>query len=605
MTTIPVSAFRYIADGSQAVQETERVRSKLESLNEISLEDVLAEFNDLDLSLEGLAKKAVGLVSAGAIVGLIQSGIDLALELGTAAQRAGTTAESLSKLKFAADESDVSFEALTKGIRQFQDNLSAANAGQGDFARSLSEIGLQLTDLKGLALEDQLAKIAGGFAELAEQTDQVRISNELLGPSSKELILLLQQGEEGFKDLTKRAEEAGVVLDNRATAAIDRNVKSLERLKNLLVTGSANFFGSIVANTLGSGDDVLEKEAEIKRIEGAIDTLSRFGRGPTDARDRNILNLRGDLAIAKRELEQLKAAQEKPVDPFAAFKNSKIDLPVPELLPIDDGSDALREAERKKREEQRLDERIADDMIRARQDLEEEFKKSQIDAAEEVSDRVEEELERRSDIEDNIRNQQREKARRFEEDILAFRRAGSQAATILLTAYGGKFQAVGKAILIFEKIMAIKSTFINTREAVMKTLAKYGSTPVGIALAAGVAVLGAAQIAAIAAQGTDSGGGGGGGVGGLGGGGGLGIGASGSQSPADTGGGLGSSGSTGGVQSGTVFQPAVAQVIIQGDVFSSQETAEWFIEEIRKAVNERDVVIVNAGTAQASEIMRT
>lgn len=602
MTTIPVSAFRYIADGSQAVQETQRVRGALEGLNEISLEDVLAEFNDLDLSLEGLAKKAVGLVSAGAIVGLIQSGIDLALELGTAAQRAGTTAESLSKLKFAADESDVSFEALTKGIRQFQDNISAANAGQGDFARSLNEIGLQLSDLKGLALEDQLAKIAGGFAELAEQTDQVRISNELLGPSSKELILLLQQGEEGFRDLTKRAEEAGVVLDNRATAAIDRNVKSLERLKNILVTGAANIFGGLVADTLGSGDEILEKQAEIERLEQAIRTTVRT---TPEAREKRILELRGEVAIAKRELEALKQAKEGPKDPFAAFNNTKVDLPVPELLPIDDGSDALREAERRKREEQRLDERIADDMIRARQELEEEFKKSQIDAAEEVSDRVEEELQRRSDMEDNIRNAQRAKAQRFEEDLLAFRRAGSQAATVLLTAYGGKFQAVGKAILIFEKIMAIKSTFINTREAVMKTLAKYGATYVGLALAAGVAVLGAAQIAAIAAQGTEGGGGGGAsGVGGLGGGA-LGIGSAGSQSPADAGNGLGSGGASGGVQAGTVFQPAVAQVIIQGDVFSSQETAEWFIEEIRKAVNERDVVIVNAGTAQASEIMRT
>jgi hypothetical protein len=103
----------------------------------------------------------------------------------------------------------------------------------------------------------------------------------------------------------------------------------------------------------------------------------------------------------------------------------------------------------------------------------------------------------------------RAEAVRFsEERMVAFRRAGTNAATSLLTAYHGKFAGVAKAILVIEKASAIRTAIIDTRSAIMKTWAKYGATPIGYAATAAMAVLGAAQVAAIASE-TGLGGGGG------------------------------------------------------------------------------------------------
>jgi TP901 family phage tail tape measure protein len=95
-------------------------------------------------------------------------------------------------------------------------------------------------------------------------------------------------------------------------------------------------------------------------------------------------------------------------------------------------------------------------------------------------------------------------------------RAMAKAAMVSTNAYAGMAseiannlsQAFGES-----KAFATAAAIINTAESITKTLATYGATPWGIALAASAAAAGAAQIAAIRKT-TKSGGGGGGGGGG-------------------------------------------------------------------------------------------
>jgi hypothetical protein len=97
-------------------------------------------------------------------------------------------------------------------------------------------------------------------------------------------------------------------------------------------------------------------------------------------------------------------------------------------------------------------------------------------------------------------NRRAEAVREAEAKILFFRQAGTNAAVTLLTAYHGKFAGIAKAILIIQKVAAIRTAIIDTRAAIMKTWAKYGATPIGYAATAAMAVLGAAQVAAIASE---------------------------------------------------------------------------------------------------------
>jgi metallophosphoesterase superfamily enzyme len=46
----------------------------------------------------------------------------------------------------------------------------------------------------------------------------------------------------------------------------------------------------------------------------------------------------------------------------------------------------------------------------------------------------------------------------------------------------------------------------------------------------------------------------------------------------------------------------VAQVVIQGNVFSARETADWLIGQLSEAINDRDVVFINGNSRQAGLI---
>ena len=47
---------------------------------------------------------------------------------------------------------------------------------------------------------------------------------------------------------------------------------------------------------------------------------------------------------------------------------------------------------------------------------------------------------------------------------------------------------------------------------------------------------------------------------------------------------------------------SVSQVVIQGNVFSSAETAQWIIDQIRDAVSTRDVTFISSNSRQAMEL---
>lgn len=140
--------------------------------------------------------------------------------------------------------------------------------------------------------------------------------------------------------------------------------------------------------------------------------------------------------------------------------------------------------------------------------------------------------------------------------------------------------ALGKA----GKALAIAQTIWSTGTAVMKAMAEV-PFPANIAAAASVAVMGVAQLANIMKTNVGSGGSVVGAKGGT-------VGGSTPATPDN--------------MPGT-YQPTdqyrtTAQIVIQGNVFSSQETADWIINQLREATSTRDVVFINSNSRQALEL---
>lgn len=174
-------------------------------------------------------------------------------------------------------------------------------------------------------------------------------------------------------------------------------------------------------------------------------------------------------------------------------------------------------------------------------------------------------------------NQQQIDAETFKSETI-----GGLMANFAQTAMqqGGVLGKIGKAF-------AIAQTIWSTGTAVMNAMAQV-PYPANIAAAAGVAAMGAMQLANIMKTNIGSGGSVASAKGG------SKVSASSpvaSQSPAGT-------------QASTESQQkSAAQIIINGNLFAAQETVDWLVRQIADAVNNKDMVFIDGNSRQAMELV--
>lgn len=585
------AAFKFLVDGRDGIETIRQLQGEVKKLNEANVDKVADGFRNLG----SLAKGLLPAIGAVQIKDFFVSSVQLVDQLGDAAERAQLSVESFSRLQFIAQKTDVEFGELTNAIKKYQQGLSDAAQGQGPVLDGLNALGLSAATLRRLSIEDQLAAIANEFNKLSDPTDRARVAQDLFSKSGAALIPLLKRGSEGIKELSAAAEEMGAVVDSRAAAGIDKLTKSFGSFFSTLKLGIGQGIGNIYADIFGSGDELLDLE---KRIEGLRQAQERLQRGiyvasedPATALDN--INKQIDALEPRlgrlRELQNLTSGGNSISSGMSNRRNARPD----ELKEIDIGSiQALKiqqdeyakvmaqiDAERIKRQEdwRALQIDSANDVAASIRSIEQEnFRDS--------TDEFERELRRRNELSEQYKKYEAEKEEELQEALTRTRQQGTNAAISLLSAYGGKFAGIAKVILAWEAAMSIKGIIMDTHKAMMKCIADYG-VPWGYAAAAGVAVYGAARVAAVAST-----------VGG------SSAGSVGSPSnPVFT--------QPGSTDTGSTSQRAgdegqrVVQLVVNGNVYSGKESVSWFIERLQEAVNQNDVVIFNPESRQARELV--
>lgn len=159
----------------------------------------------------------------------------------------------------------------------------------------------------------------------------------------------------------------------------------------------------------------------------------------------------------------------------------------------------------------------------------------------------------------------------------------NKKATAAFSTFAAAATSIGQSLFADNKALALGTATINTAVAITSALKTEPFFPTGLAMAAVAAAQGAAQIAAI-------------------------------QS-ASAGGGVTPSVSTSGATAGGAPSPSAApeipevesqasvQLIIQGNVIGTDaETEQWLVDTLRRATDDRDVVVISGNSRQAAEI---
>lgn len=195
-------------------------------------------------SLSSFSKKVttiaagIGLERAfSSIVSGITSGMksvfNEADNIGKAAQRIGLTVEELSKLKYAADISDVSFETLEKSAMKLSRSMADAVADKtGKAALQFRALGIDVRNADGSfkSVSTVMAEMGDRFSGMSDGATKVAASMALMGKQGTQMIPMLNAGSKGIKDLMKEAEDLGAVITTRVANSADRMSDDFKRL---------------------------------------------------------------------------------------------------------------------------------------------------------------------------------------------------------------------------------------------------------------------------------------------------------------------------------------------------------------------------------------
>jgi hypothetical protein len=212
----------------------------------------------LGSGIKTAAAWGVGLVGAataagGAMLGLAKNSADYAGSILDASRKSSLSIENLQQLKYAAEQSGVSFEDITNSSAKLARSFAEAAGGNKTYGEAFKELGVSMTDAAGNARSsnDVYNDVLSKLAEMGDTAEATRLGNDLFGKSFANLKPLLGEGAAGIDDLKNKASEMGIVMSESAVKAGDNFGDSLDSLKEQ--------FGGVVRQLTSDFIPILQK----------------------------------------------------------------------------------------------------------------------------------------------------------------------------------------------------------------------------------------------------------------------------------------------------------------------------------------------------------
>ena len=188
-----------------------------------------------------------GLTALGtAAIASAKQAIALADDLAKVSARTGQTVESLSALKFAAEQSNSSFEDVQVGLRTLARTTAAAANGNKAAAKAFKDLGVEIRDANGNLKNSQqlFREVADGVASIRDPALKSAAAAAVLGrQAGPALVPLLNEGAAGLDALGKEASELGLIISAKFARESDEFGDNINKLQGLSIG-----FGQAIAS---------------------------------------------------------------------------------------------------------------------------------------------------------------------------------------------------------------------------------------------------------------------------------------------------------------------------------------------------------------------
>ncbi len=187
-----------------------------------------------DMALDfGKALTAVGGLVVGSMLAMTKSAADFGESLKNLHEKTGIAVESASKLGFAAEQNESSFEGLSTGVKFLAKNMEAAIQKSGEQRDAFQDLGISAQQLQKMGgdLNKVFLTVADRFKAMPDGAEKSALAMKIFGKAGTELIPTLNLGSAGLEEFGKQAEKLGIVMDGTAAAAGDEFGDTLKQLE--------------------------------------------------------------------------------------------------------------------------------------------------------------------------------------------------------------------------------------------------------------------------------------------------------------------------------------------------------------------------------------
>lgn len=223
---------------------------------------------------------AAGIASMGGALTLASTSGDALLK---ASERTRVAIETLSGLRYAAEQSGTSFDTLTGAIFRMQRRIANAATGSGPAVRALRDLGLSAEEITKLPVEEQFFTIVRALEGVENEALAAQYGFEILGDNVRALVPLLNQGEAGIRDLMDRAGQLGLIMSEEDARAAGEFGDALADLKEVAkattVAIGAALAGPAKEFTLAAAESASAVIEWVKRNRELIITAAKVAAG--------------------------------------------------------------------------------------------------------------------------------------------------------------------------------------------------------------------------------------------------------------------------------------------------------------------------------------
>jgi hypothetical protein len=167
----------------------------------------------------GIGAIAIAGKAASETIGAL---VERAGNLTDLSEKTGLSTDALQKLDFVGSQVGVSLDASAGAVLKLQRTLGEAAQGSAQAQQAFAAIGVSWKDLRGLAPEEQFARVADALGTIPDQERMVAAGADLMGKGFSEIIPLVRHAHEVL--------EAPVALDANTIKQVDDLGDALTRL---------------------------------------------------------------------------------------------------------------------------------------------------------------------------------------------------------------------------------------------------------------------------------------------------------------------------------------------------------------------------------------